>query len=372
MNKLGFGFLRMPKKNPDDPSTIDYELTNDMVDEFIGRGGKYFDSAYTYLDGYSEIAFGKCVADRYPRDAYIITTKLPGWLCKSYDDCKVYFDKQIERCHVDYFDNYFIHWLNKANYDIAEATDQFRFLREVKAAGKAKQIGFSYHDNAELLDEILTKHPEVDLVQLQINYLDWETVSIDAKGCYEVCVKHNKPVIVMEPIKGGTLATLPPEAEALLREVHPDETNASWALRFVQSLDQVEILLSGMNSVEQIIENIECLDDKPAMPEEEVALLMKAADIINSNTAIPCTGCRYCIEDPCPMGIVIPDYFALYNEHKRYPDDDWKLKPVYNSLKAKHGIPADCIGCKKCEGSCPQKIKITDFLPKIADEFKDF
>ncbi|WP_253288395.1 aldo/keto reductase [Intestinibacter bartlettii] len=358
MNKLGFGFLRLPQIDED---KIDFETLNKMVDLFLEKGGKYFDTAYTYLDGNSEIALRECVVKRYPRDSFLICDKLPSWYIKSYEDCNVYFEKQLKRCGVDYFDVYMIHWLNETNYSICEKYDQFKFLRNLKKEGKAKKIGFSYHDNAKLLDKILDDHPEVDYVQLQINYLDWNSSSIESKKCCEVAKAHNKKVIVMEPVKGGTLANLPDDATKILKNINKDDSIASWAIRFTQSIEQVEIVLSGMNSIEQVIDNMK--DIKP-LCNYEFEALDNVCKIIESNTAIACTGCGYCKKD-CPIDIAIPKYFSLYNELYRYPHEDWKIKPVYNKITTLNGKPSDCIECKNCENNCPQKIEITSWLKKI-------
>jgi hypothetical protein len=362
VNKLGFGFLRLPKNGEE----IDYPLLNQLVDAFISHGGTYFDTAYTYLDGKSEIALRESLVKRHPRESFVLADKLPGWKVKSHEDCQIYFDEQLSRCGVDYFDVYLLHWLNRANYEICEKHDEFAFLRELKAKGKAKKIGFSYHDSAVLLDEILTAHPEVDIVQLQINYLDWDSTAIEAGNCYRVAEKHGKTIVVMEPVKGGTLANIPEEAEKLFRSIHPDSSMASWALRFVQSLPQVDIVLSGMNSMEQMLDNLQ--DVSPLTKAEQVAV-KQAAAMITAQTAIPCTGCRYC-ESHCPKKIAIPDYFAMFNEVHRYPGDDWKIRPGYDQLSCCHGKASDCISCKSCERNCPQHLPIVEYLIQVAKVFE--
>ena len=361
MNKLGFGFLRLPK----DGENIDYPLLNQMVDAFLSHGGTYFDTAYTYLDGKSEEAIRESVVKRHPRESFCLADKLPSWKVVSHADCKRYFEEQCKRCGVDFFDVYLLHWLNRENYEICEKHDEFAFLRELKATGKAKKIGFSYHDSAELLDEILTAHPEVDIVQLQINYLDWDSTAIEAGNCYRVAEQHGKSIVVMEPVKGGTLASLPVEAEALFKEIHPSHSIASWALRFVQSLPQVDTVLSGMNTMEQMLDN---LRDVPSLSKEEQEIIRQAASIITAQTAIPCTGCRYC-ESHCPKKIAIPDYFAIYNEVCRYPGDDWKIQPGYDTLTKQHGKASACIGCKSCERYCPQHLEIANYMTDVSQRF---
>lgn len=362
MNKLGFGFLRLPK----DGDTVDYPLLNQMVDTFLAHGGKYFDTAYTYLDGKSEIAVRESVVKRHPREAFILADKLPSWKVTSHEDCQKYFEEQCRRCGVDFLDVYLLHWLNRANYEICEKNDEFAFLRELKAAGKAKRIGFSYHDSAALLDEILTAHPEVDIVQLQINYLDWDSTAIESGNCYRVAEKHGKSIVVMEPVKGGTLAALPAEAEKLLRAIHPDNSMASWALRFVQSLPQVDTVLSGMNTMEQMLDN---LQDVQPLNDAELDAVRQAANIITSQNFIPCTGCRYC-ESNCPKKIAIPDYFAMYNEMSRYPQDSWKIKPAYAHLSLSRSKASDCITCRSCERNCPQHLEIVKHLVNVAKAFE--
>ncbi len=362
MNKLGFGFLRLPRLDPEDVKSINWTLLNDMVDAFLTGGGTYFDTAYTYLNGLSEEALRKSLVERHPRDSFQIADKLPGYLVKEPGDCENFFQVQLQRCGVDYFDVFMLHWLNPENYQIAEKYNEFGFLQKLKTEGRAKKIGFSYHGDAALLEKILIAHPEVDIVQLQINYLDWNDPAIEAGACYEVAVRHGKNVVVMEPVKGGTLANLPEEAQALLTSHAPGESAASWAIRFAQGLENVSIVLSGMNTMEQMKDN---LRDLPRLTVEEQTILDEVCSILNSSIAIPCTGCRYC-EPHCPNNIAIPDYFSIYNSYCRHPGDDWKMTPVYAKTAQNHGKASDCIVCGQCEAHCPQKIKITDWLPKIA------
>ena len=360
LNKLGFGFLRLPKKDEE----LDWQTICSMVDEFMDGGGVSFDTCYTYLDGLSEAAIRKCVVERKSRDSFQLCDKLPGYLFKSYGDCQKYFDEELSRCGVEWFDILMLHWLNDENYAIAEKYDEFRFLREKKAEGKAKRIGFSYHGDAALLDRILTDHPEVDVVLMQLNYLDWESEGIQSRKCYETCLRHGKSVIVMEPMKGGTLAKLPEDAEAKLRIRHPDWSPSDWALRFAQSLPGVEIVLSGMGAVEQVRANIRPFEP---LTVEETALLAEVAEIIRGKTAIGCTGCGYCVNH-CPQQIPIPKYIKLYNEITRYPGDDWKIIPTYNQIPASKA--SHCIGCHSCEKHCPQKLVIAEHMKTIAQRFE--
>ncbi len=364
MNKTGFGFLRLPQKAE---NVVDYDVLNPMVDRFFELGGKYFDTAFNYLNGKSEIAIRKAVVQRYPRESFILADKLPTFLIRSAEECKTYFTIQLMRCGVEYFDVYLLHWLNEENYSLAEKYDGFGFISRIKAEGKAKKIGFSYHDSPELLERILTAHPEIDIVQLQINYLDWESPSIRARECYEAAVRHGKEVIVMEPVKGGSIATVPKEAEALMRSVRPNDSAASWAIRFASDLEQVSVVLSGMNTMDQMKDNMRNMEP---LTKDERKLLEKCAEIIRARTAIPCTGCGYCIAG-CPKGIPIPKYFALYNELSVKADDDWKVLPIYKAMTKTGSKASDCIICRKCEKSCPQKLKITEYLKDVAAVMED-
>ena len=365
MNKLGFGYLRLPRTNPEDANSIDYELLCRMTDAFLAGGGNYFDTAYTYLGGLSEHALKLCLTQRHPREAFRIADKMPTWKVNSKDDLQRFFDEQKERCGVDFFDVYLLHSLNQENYATAEKFDMFAFLREKKQCGEAKKIGFSYHDSPELLDEILTAHPCVDYVQLQINYLDWNSPSLQAQKLYETAARHGKKIIVMEPVKGGSLSRLPEKEAAILKEMDAGESVSAWAIRFAQSLPETEIVLSGMNSMEQLQDN---LRDMPPLTEEEIRSLMDVAASLRSSIAIPCTGCAYCV-DHCPQNIPIPRYFSLYNEYARDPREIWKMQHSYDALAEKHGRARDCIRCGACAQNCPQRIDIPIWMEKVAAAF---
>lgn len=365
MNKMGFGFLRLPRLDPGDEKSVDYAYTKGLVDRFIAAGGTYFDTAYTYLGGLSETALRECVVKRYPRSAFRIADKMPVWKVKRREDLRAMFDEQKRRCGVDFFDVYLLHALNAENYAASLQFDQFAFLREIKESGEARCIGFSYHDGPELLDKILTAHPEVDYVQLQINYVDWNSPSLQARRLYETAVRHGKRIVVMEPVKGGSLAKPTEEIAAMLRELNADETPAAWAVRFVQSLSGVETVLSGMNAMEQVEDN---LRDMPPLTEAELDALLRAGEAFRSAIAVSCTACEYCVPG-CPRQIPIPRYFALYNEYARAPREVWKMQHLYDALAEKFGKAGDCIGCGACEISCPQHIPITQWMPKVAIAF---
>lgn len=362
MKKLGFGAMRLPLQNPEDKTSINQALLNELVDKFIAAGFTYFDTAYPYHDQKSEPAMKAALADRYDRSSYIFADKMPTVLVKSGEEYPVYFKQQLERTGVGYFDYYLMHNMGKDRYAKTQAFGGFEFAKRMKAEGKIKNFGFSFHDDAEMLDRILTEHPEVDFVQLQINYLDWNNNIIQSRKCYETAVSHNKPVIVMEPVKGGTLANLPPEADDLLKNFKPGASAASYALRFAASLDNVIMVLSGMNTMEQIIENTNIFDNFEPVSEAEKQLLSKVVNIIEKCTEIPCTSCGYCME-VCPKNISIPQLFGLYNNYKINGNFS---RMYHDRITYNRGKASDCLNCHRCEHNCPQHIAIPEHLKKIA------
>ncbi len=370
--KLGFGLMRLPLTDPDDGGSIDMALTNKMVDTFLERGFTYFDTAWMYCNFRSENVVKEALVDRHPRDSFTITTKLHAGFIKTKEDRDKFFNEQMRKTGVSYFDYYMIHDIGKDHYKIYNDLDCFTWIREKKAAGLVRHIGFSFHDDAAFLDQVLTEHPEMEFVQLQVNYLDWDSVSIQSRKCCEVAAKHGKPVIVMEPVKGGTLAKLPAEVEKSYKAYAPDMSIPSWAIRFAASQPGVSLVLSGMSNMEQVLDNTGFMADFKPLNEEELALIRQAVRTINGGIAIPCTGCSYCT-DGCPMNIPIPRYFSLYNAEKQEsPEKGWTSQgSYYDRLTENFGKASACIGCGQCERACPQHLTIRKYLQDVAGVFEN-
>ncbi|MBR6396995.1 MAG: aldo/keto reductase [Lachnospiraceae bacterium] len=368
--KLGFGLMRLPQ-NSANPADIDLEQLKKMVDLFIEKGFTYFDTAWMYNAFASENAVKEVLTSRHDRESFTLATKLHSSFFDSLEGRDEVFNKQLEKTGAGYFDYYLLHGIEGSMLDKYEKFDCFNWLLDKKAKGLVKHAGFSFHDKPELLDRILTEHPEMEFVQLQINYLDWESEWIKSRECYEVCVKHGKPVIVMEPVKGGTLANIPKKAEDLFKEKEPQLSVPSWAIRFVASLPNVMVVLSGMSNMAQIEDNISYMADFKPLNVEEKKICFEVADIINSQITVPCTACHYCTEG-CPMNIAIPEYFSLYNEDMRENLDEkgWTINfSNYDNIAEKRGKAGDCIGCGQCESVCPQHLTIIDFLKDVSAHF---
>lgn len=371
MKKLGFGLMRLPLLDKDDNTSIDLEQMKKMVDLFMERGFTYFDTAYPYHNGHSETAFREAVVKRHPRESFTVTDKMPIWNINSADDMERIFNEQLERCGVEYFDYYWLHALNKSYYEKVQQFDAFNFILNKKAEGKIRHIGFSFHDESSLLEKILTEHPEAEFVQLQINYIDMDSPTVEASNCYDICTRHGKPVIVMEPVKGGSLANVPEKVEELFKNINPDMSIASWAIRFAASLPNVMMVLSGMSNMEQVDDNTSYMQDFVSLNEQEMAAIGSAAATIKESIAIPCTACHYCTDD-CPMDIAIPEYFALYNTLMQFGKERQWINCItyYNNLSKTHSKASECLQCGQCEGHCPQQLPIIDNLELMAQTFE--
>ncbi len=363
--KLGFGLMRLPKL--EDGKTIDVEQTKTMVDLFMAAGMKYFDTAYVYEGGMSEVAAKEALVDRYPRDSFYLATKLNTHAqgCVDEATAKAQLKTSLERTGAGYFDFYLLHALGQGNYDSYGEYHLWDFIKEAKEQGLVKYYGFSFHDSPEFLDKILTEHPDVDFIQLQINYADMEANNVQSRACYEVARKHNKPITVMEPVKGGTLANPPQRVLDVFKAANPDASPASWAIRYVASMDGIIAVLSGMSNIAQMEDNLSYMKDFKPLSEEEQAVVKKAQEVLLGVDQIPCTSCRYCTPG-CPMQINIPGVFSAMNQYLIYDNLDG-AKRSYGWNTEKGGKASECIGCGQCEGECPQHITIIDWLARSAE-----
>ncbi len=365
MKKLGFGLMRLPMT--EDGKAVDIERVKSMADDFINAGFTYFDTAQPYHSGESEKVFCEAVAKRYPRDAYILADKLSLFRIEKAEDIPSFFDNQFESLGVEYIDYYLLHAMSASSYEKACNFGAFEFVANKKAEGKLRHVGFSFHDSPEVLDRILTEHPEMEFVQLQINYLDWLDSSVQAKACYEIARKHEKPVIIMEPVKGGALANVSSDATSLFKSARPSLSPAGWAVSYCASLEGVFMVLSGMSTEEQLHDNISYMKDFVPFSKEEMAISEKAADIVRNDNAIACTACRYCTDD-CPQKIAIPDFFTVYNGYRRFGSTNTDTaKRRYSSVAEKGGKCSDCIECGLCETHCPQHLEIRALLKEVAE-----
>lgn len=362
MKKFGFGAMRLPLTNQEDATSINQEELNQMVDAFLAAGFTYFDTAYPYHGKMSEVAMRKALVERHGRNEYLFADKMPTILVKNGEEYPEYFEEQLQKTGVGYFDYYLMHNMGKDRYAKTQQFGGFEFAMRMKEEGKIRNFGFSFHDDARTLDRILTEHPEVDFVQLQINYLDWENEVIQSRKCYETAVSHGKPIVVMEPVRGGVLANLPEEAQRLLEGYNPHASAASYALRFAAGLEHVMMVLSGMSNLTQVQENVELMQDVKPLDAEERRLLEQVTQIIRRSMEIPCTSCGYCTE-VCPRHIAIPGLFGIYNNYKTTGNFSGMY---HNRVVYEKGKASDCIGCGQCERNCPQHIAIPEHLKKIA------
>ena len=362
MPKLGFGLMRLPTKDDE----IDIKQVCDMVDMYINAGLTYFDTAYVYHGGQSEVAAREAIVKRYPRDSFTLATKLPAWCIKSAEDRDRIFNEQLARAGVDFFDFYLLHSLEDGNnYDTYEKYDCFKWGMDKKSEGKIKHFGFSYHGSPELLEEVLDKHPEIEFVQIQLNYADWNNPLVRSGALYEILHARNIPMIIMEPVKGGSLASLTPELEGMFKAARPDDSIASWAFRFVASLPGVMTILSGMSSRDQMEDNIRTFTDFEPLSESENKLISDVTRIMLDIPTIQCTACRYCTPG-CPMQISIPDVFRTVNTMRLYEKDEFRPRNFYSGLVSRGGRAGDCIACGQCESVCPQHLPIIELLQEAS------
>lgn len=362
MKKLGFGFMRLPMVG----ETVDIEQTKAMVDRFLEAGFSYFDTAHGYIGEKSEPALKACLVDRYPRERYILTDKLTSGYIHKPEDVRPFFERQLEICGVEYFDYYLLHAVGSGNLEKYESCQAFEQLSQLKGEGKIKHLGMSFHDKAEVLDRILTAHPEIEVVQIQFNYVDYDDPKVESFKCYQVCEKHDKPVLIMEPVKGGNLVDIPDEGKAVFDELGGGNC-ASYAIRFAASFPKVFMVLSGMSTLTQVEENVSFMEDFKPLSEKEFEAVEKVREIVKKQDSIACTGCAYCVEG-CPKQIPIPGIFALCNTKRRYRN--WNGKDWYEMRTSGKGKASDCIACGKCEHVCPQHLPIRDELKKAAEVFE--
>ena len=362
--KLGFGLMRLPMQG----DAIDIGQVKEMTDRFMAAGFRYFDTAYGYNNGKSEEAAKAALVDRYPRDSFYLATKLPAWAGpKTAEEAKAMFDTSLRRTGAGYFDFYLLHNLGGKRSKFFDDYGIWDYVQEKKAAGLIRHVGFSFHDEADVLEEILTKHPEMEFVQLQINYIDWESNSVQSRRCYEVARAHGKPIVIMEPVKGGNLASLPESAAGVLRRADPEASLSSWAIRFAASLPGVITVLSGMSSIEQMDDNLKTMKDFKPLSESEREVIREATEALEAVPRIPCTGCQYCMKG-CPQHINIPGIFTAVNTNLVYGN----LKGAtggYFFATMEGGKAGDCVGCGQCERVCPQHIGVVEELKKAKELF---
>ena len=362
ISKLGFGLMRLPEKD----GKVVLEDVCRMVDSYLEAGFNYFDTAYVYHGGKSEVVAREAIVKRHPRDSFYLATKLPAWNIKCPEDRDRLFKEQLERAGVTYFDFYLLHSVEDGgHYDTYEKYDCFNWAMQKKAEGKIKHFGFSYHGSPELLEKVLDKHPETEFVQIQLNYADWNNPVVRSGEIYEILHRRNIPMIIMEPVKGGTLASLKPELEAKYKAVRPEASIASWALRFVGSLPGVMTILSGMSNEEQVQDNIKTFTDFEPLSEREQAVVDEVTAIMLDIPQIGCTACRYCC-DGCPMKISIPDVFRTVNTMRLY-HEEFRPKAFYSGLISHSGKASACIACGQCEGVCPQHLPIIELMKESAE-----
>jgi uncharacterized protein len=361
--KYGFGCMRLPMRGEE----IDYSTMKKMADAFFKAGFNYVDTAQVYHEGKSEIAIKECITSRYKRDQYLIADKLTSSLFQKESDIRPFFISQLKALGVNYIDFYLMHAQAQENYAKFQECHAYEIAQQLKKEGLVKHVGLSFHDTPEFLDKILTDHPEVEFVQLQFNYLDYDNPDVQSKACYDVCVKHHKPVIVMEPVRGGALVAVGQEAASHIQKIGKGSM-ASFALRFAASFPSVFMVLSGVSNYEQMADNINTMKDFVPLTIAEQNILLEAKDIIIKLNKIPCTSCHYCTGG-CPMGIKIPELFSCLNSVKVY-HDEWMSNMTFTDLTKEGGLPSSCIECGQCESVCPQHLKIIALLKDVAQQFE--
>lgn len=366
---FGFGCMRLPMIDKD----VDIEQTKQMTDTFLNNGFNYFDTAHGYIGGKSELAIKECLTSRYPRESYLLTNKLTGPYFEKEEDIVPFFESQLEACGVEYFDFYLMHAQNAKNFVKFKECRAYETALKLKEEGRIRHFGISFHDTPETLDMILNEYPQIEAVQLQFNYADYDEPSVQSRRCYEVCEKHGKPVIVMEPVKGGNLVKLPAFPQGIIDGYNEEHgltsTNASYAIRFAASFPNVFMVLSGMSDMDQMLDNVSTMKEFIPINDEEREMIDKVRAAIDSLKMIRCTSCRYCITDnECPMKIVIPELFSCYNTRTAF--DNPRMARYYEFITKDGGKASDCLKCGMCEEVCPQHLPIRDLLETVAAEFE--
>jgi len=360
---FGFGCMRLPMLGEE----VDLREFSAMVDAFLDAGFNYFDTAHGYIKGKSETALRACLTSRYPRDRYVLTNKLSSGHFSATEEIRPLFESQLEACGVDWFDFYLMHAQDRNNFVKYRELQAYETAFQLKAEGKVRHVGLSFHDSADILEEILTTYPQVEVVQLQFNYADYEDPSVQSRKCLEVCRRHGKPVIVMEPVKGGSLANLPEEARAVFDALGTGSP-AGYAIRFAAGFEGIMMVLSGMGSMAMMEDNLRQMDPFRPLNEKETAAVEQVCAILKAKELISCTGCRYCM-DGCPQGIAIPELFACLNSRITYKAK-WNSAHYYSTVHAAGKRASDCLGCGACEALCPQHLPIRELLQKVSAEFE--